>query len=72
MYTSTLIYLVIFWYVTGCFSFLFWYTREYKIKVKNDYLIMAISGSFGLISWYVGYRVHGFKNGYNICGVKLK
>lgn len=68
MSTPTIIYLALWWYGIGVFGFCFWFTRNHKI----DFFMMFCAGFFGLASWFMGYKIHGIKLGYNIWGVKVK
>lgn len=69
MNTPTLIYLMIVWYCVGCLSFWFWYTRENKITRQQLFLLFAF-GFYGVLTWFIGYSIHGKNNGYNIYGIK--
>lgn len=68
---STLIYIVLLWYTIGCFSFLYWFTKKHRIDMFVECFMMFVGGFFGLVTWFIGYKIHSNKN-YNIFGVKVK
>lgn len=48
------------WYCTGCFSFVYWTTRDFDLKVKDVPLVL-FAGFAGLIMWVIGWAVLGDK-----------
>lgn len=52
---------VIAWMLTGSGSFIFWWTSDYDLEVKDLFMVIFAS-IFGPISFVVGFIIHGPRN----------
>jgi hypothetical protein len=48
----------IFWVVSGIWGFIYWWTPEYDLRLK-DLELFLVSGLLGPFSWWAGYDIHG-------------
>jgi hypothetical protein len=49
---------IIFWYLSGVFSFIYWWRKEYDITLKELILVLII-GLEGPFAFIVGWAIHG-------------
>ena len=45
------------WYVTGCLSFAYWWTRQYKLT-RFEMPVMVLAGFSGPVAFLLGYVIH--------------
>jgi len=46
------------WYVTGVFSFQYWWRKEYDLGF-GDAIFGLLAGVMGPIAWFAGRSIHG-------------
>jgi len=49
------------WYLSGCLSFVYWWTHDYDFTF-SEVFICAFAGLFGVIAFPMGYVIHGKPN----------
>jgi hypothetical protein len=47
----------ILWYLIGCASFVYWWTRDNDFQVINI-ILMIMAGFTGPLAYFVGYGIH--------------
>lgn len=52
------IILLVIWYVIGCVSFVYWWTKEYDFET-SDLILMFLAGTIGILSFWLGWWIHG-------------
>lgn len=55
------IILLVIWYVIGCVSFVYWWTKEHDFET-SDLILMFLAGTIGILSFWLGWWVHGEHN----------
>ena len=45
------------WYLIGCLSFCYWWTKDYDLTIKEIHLIL-ITGLAGVFTWFIGRHIH--------------
>lgn len=53
-----IILIAIVWYIIGCASFIYWWTRDYDIDTTHIFGILVI-GLGGVFSFFIGWTIHG-------------
>lgn len=48
----------ILWYLVGIFGFVYWWTTDYDLEIKEMFLALAV-GIVGPLSFVMGFMVHG-------------
>lgn len=53
-----LIILVLIWWGSGYAGFIFWWTKDYNLRL-HDLIVAFIIGLIGPFTWLLGYTIHG-------------
>lgn len=54
----TIILVIIIWFLSGCSGFAYWWTRDFKLKVTDLWLMALVGICLGVSSWVVGWILH--------------
>lgn len=58
-----LIALGIVWYLSGIFSFVYWWTKDDDIRFfSGEFFVMLVAGFIGIFAWIGGWSIHGEHN----------
>lgn len=66
-----IIIIFIAWYLTGIYSFWFWWAMELKL-IPPDLYESLLMGLLGPIAWILGYLAHYKRTNINFFGRKIK
>ncbi len=58
MEISTIIILLVIWYIIGIISFIYWWTKDFDLTM-NEFLPMLGLGVGGPTIWIIGWAIHG-------------
>jgi len=47
------------WWVSGCASFVRWWTTEFDFVFARDGFVCALAGTVGPLAYLIGWRIHG-------------